>query len=117
MQVVEFKDGSSVLKLPFSEKLTQIYGIMHGGALFSLADSACAYALLSVMEEEKPFVTVEMKINFLEPVNDGDVYAYAKILRQSKRVIPIEVELKNYDKLVAKAISTYVILNPSSRNS
>ena len=110
IEILEYKDGSSVLKMPFDNKLTQPMGIMHGGALFSLADGACALALISVMKEKKPFVTVEMKINYLEPVITGDTYAYAKVLREG-RVVPIEVELKNSDKLVAKAISTYIILD------
>ena len=110
IEVVEFGSGNSVLKLPFHKKLTQPFGIMHGGALFSLADGACAFALLSVMNEKKPFVTAEMKINYLEPVKSGDTYAYAKVLRQG-RVVPIEAEIRNSDKLVAKAICTYIILD------
>ncbi|MGI9534491.1 MAG: PaaI family thioesterase [Thermodesulfobacteriota bacterium] len=110
IEVIEFNDGNSVLKLPFHKKLTQPFGFVHGGALFSLADGACAFALLSVLKEKKPFVTAEMKINYLEPVRARDTYAYAKVLRQG-RVVPIEVELKNSEKLVAKAISTYIILD------
>ena len=110
IQIIEFKDGNSILKLPFHKKLTQPFGIMHGGALYSLADGACALALLSVLKGNREFVTVEMKINYLEPVDSGDTYAYARVLRQG-RVVPIEVELKNSDKLVAKAISTYIILD------
>ena len=110
IQIIEFKDGNSILKLPFHKKLTQPFGIMHGGALYSLADGACALALLSVLKGNREFVTAEMKINYLEPVDSGDTYAYASVLRQG-RVVPIEVELKNSDRLVAKAISTYIILD------
>ena len=110
IEVIEFKDGKSVLKMPFDRKLTQPFGIVHGGALFSLADGACGLAILSILKELKPFVTAEMKINYLEPVSSGDTYAYAKVLREG-RVVPIEVELRNSDKLVAKAISTYIILD------
>jgi len=65
IEVIEFKDGKSILKLPFDKKLTQPFGIIHGGALFSLADGACGLAILSILKELKPFVTVEMKINYL----------------------------------------------------
>jgi len=51
-----------------------------------------------------------MKINYLEPVSSGDTFAYARVLRKG-RVVPIEVELKNSGILVAKAISTYIILD------
>ena len=110
IEVIEFGDGESVLKLPFNKNITQPFGFLHGGALFTIADGACAFALLSVLREKKPFVTVEMKINYLEPVKSGDTYAYAKVLRQG-RIVPIEVDLINSEKLVAKAISTYIILD------
>ena len=110
IEVLEYKDGKSVLKMPFHKKLTQPFGFMHGGAIYSLGDGACALALLSILKEKKPFVTAEMKINYLEPVVSGDTYAYARVLRQG-RVVPIEVDIKNSDKLVAKAISTYIILD------
>ena len=110
IEILEFSEGSAVLKLPFDKKLTQPFGLVHGGALFSLADGACGLAILSTMEEISPFVTIEMKINYLEPVNSGDTFAYAKVLRKG-RVVPIEVELKNSGILVAKAISTYIILD------
>ena len=110
IEILEFSEGSAVLKFPFDKKLTQPFGLVHGGALFSLADGACGLAILSTMEEISPFVTIEMKINYLEPVNSGDTFAYAKVLRKG-RVVPIEVELKNSGILVAKAISTYIILD------
>ena len=55
IEILEYTDGSSILKLPFDKKLTQPFGIMHGGALFSLADGACGLAILSTMKEIKPF--------------------------------------------------------------
>jgi len=110
IEILEYAGGASILKLPFDKKLTQPFGLMHGGALFSLADGACGLAILSTMEEITPFVTIEMKINYLEPVSNGDTFAYAKVLRKG-RVVPIEVELKNSGILVAKAISTYIILD------
>ena len=66
--------------MPFHEKLTQPYGYIHGGALFTIADAAAAYAVWSIVDKDKMFVTVEMKINFIEPVREGTVICDATTL-------------------------------------
>ncbi|MGH7890319.1 MAG: PaaI family thioesterase [Thermodesulfobacteriota bacterium] len=110
IEVVGMEEGYAKLIMPFHEKLTQPYGIVHGGALFSLADSAAAVALASVVEPGKKLLTIEMKINYLAPVDYGSIEAHAKILRRG-RVVPSEIDIFNCDKHVAKAIATYIILD------
>ena len=51
-----------------------------------------------------------MKINYLEPVTSGIVEARAKVLRKG-RIVPGEVDVYNENKLVAKAIATYIIVD------
>ena len=110
IEVYKMEGGESELIMPFDKKLTQIYGMIHGGAIFSLADSASAIAVASIVKGEKKFVTVEMKINYLEPVTEEDLICYGKVLRQG-RVIPVEAEVYNKNILVAKSIATYIILD------
>jgi acyl-CoA thioesterase len=114
IEVVEMRDGYSKLIMPFSEKLTQPYGIVHGGAVFTLADSAAAVSIASFVEPNKKFVTVEMKINFLEPIKEGIIEARAVVLRKG-RIVPAEVDIINNQELVAKAIATYIILDENKR--
>lgn len=109
IEVTEMGEGYARLVMPFDEKLTQPYGLVHGGALFSIADSAAAVAIGSVVDDKK-FVTIEMKINFLLPVKDGIVESEARIIRKGKRIIPVEIDISNKERLVAKATATYIIL-------
>jgi acyl-CoA thioesterase len=110
IEVVEMGDGYSKLIMPFSEKLTQPYGIVHGGAVFTLADSAVAVSVASLVEPNRKFVTIEMKINFLKPIKEGIIEATAVVLRKG-RIMPTEVDIINNQELVAKAIATYIILD------
>jgi acyl-CoA thioesterase len=114
IEVVEMSDGYSKLIMPFSEKLTQPYGIVHGGAISTLADSAAAVSIASLVEPNKKFVTVEMKINFLEPIKEGIIEARAVVLRKG-RIMAAEVDIINNQELVAKAIATYIILGENKR--
>ncbi len=114
IEVLEIDEGFARLIMPFHKKLTQPYGIVHGGAIFSLADSAVAVAALSMVEPYKKVLTLEMKINFLDPVKDGIIEAKARVLRKG-RIIPAEVDITNNEKLIAKAISTYILLDDGKK--
>lgn len=110
IEVYEMKNGESKLSMPFDKKFLQPYGMVHGGVIFSLADSACGFAVASIVKFEKKFVTAEMKINYLEPVTENELVCFGKVLREG-RVIPVEAEVYNKNILVAKAIATYIILD------
>ncbi len=110
IEIVEMKPGYANLNMKFDEKITQPYGMVHGGALFALADSAVAVAIYAMVEEGKRFLTIEMKINYLAPVVEGIIEARAKVLREG-RIVPAEVDVYNEGKLVAKAIATYIIID------
>jgi acyl-CoA thioesterase len=114
IEVVGMGGGYSKLIMPFSKKLTQPYGLVHGGAIFTLADSAVAVSIASLVKPEKKFVTIEMKINFMEPVKEGIIEARAVVLRRG-RIMPAEVDIINNGELVAKAITTYIILDENNR--
>ncbi|MER3446862.1 MAG: PaaI family thioesterase [Candidatus Dadabacteria bacterium] len=115
IEVTEMGEGYAKLVMPFDERLTQPYGLIHGGALFSIADSAAAVAIGSVVEPERKFVTIEMKINFLLPVKDGIMEAEARIIRKGKRIIPVDIDISNKERLIAKATATYIILDDDKR--
>jgi len=115
IEVVEMGSGEATLTMPFEEKMTNPYGMMHGSGVFALADSAAAVAISSISEKGKHFFTIEMKINYLEPVIKGIVEARAKVLRQG-RIVPCDVDIYNENKLVAKAIATYIIVDENKKS-
>ena len=113
IEIVEVSKGNAKLKMSYRKEITQSFGMVHGGAIFSLADSCCAVAVLSILKEKRQFVTAEMKINFTEPVTRGDIFAISRIVREG-RVIPVEADIYNDERLVAKALGTYIILDQKS---
>jgi acyl-CoA thioesterase len=110
MEVIEIKKGESKIKMPFKQELTHPYGIAHGGAIASLADSSVAMALISLVEPEDRIATIEFKINFFTPINKGTLEAHTKIIHRGFQTAVGDVEVKNEEgKLVAKLIATYSI--------
>ena len=74
-----------------------------------MADSAVAAALLTIYGPGNALLTIEMKINYLEPIVEGVVVAEAAVLRSSRRSAYAEVDVWAGGKLAARASTTYMI--------
>jgi len=75
---IEFSvDGKATLTMPFTVKLAQGKGLLHGGAITALADTAAAMAIKTLLPEGTHFATVQMTTRFLAPVRGGTVTARA----------------------------------------
>jgi len=110
MEVTEIKKGESKVQMPFKQGLTHPYGIAHGGAIASLADSGVALALVSLVEPKDRIATIEFKINFFAPISKGNLEAHTKIIHKGSKTAVGDVEVKNEEgKLVAKLMATYSI--------
>jgi acyl-CoA thioesterase len=118
MKVLEIREGKCRIEMPFRKKLTHPYGIVHGGAIASLADSAVAMALISLIKPTDRITTIEFKINFLISVSQGKLMAKAKIIYRGSKTAVGDVEVINqHGKLVAKVIATYNIQNTKDKKS
>jgi uncharacterized protein (TIGR00369 family) len=110
MEVTEIKKRESRIQMPFKEQLTHPYGIVHGGAIASLADSAVAMALITLVGPKERITTIEFKINFFTSIRRGKLTAHAKIIHKGSRTAVGDVEVVNEEgKLVAKVTATYII--------
>jgi uncharacterized protein (TIGR00369 family) len=111
IEVVNVDKGFARLSLAFSKKLTQPFGMLHGGAIVSLADSAVAKALLTMIEPDKRIAAIEVKCNFLIAIEEGILTAEAQIIHKGTRTAVGEVNIWDKEhRLVAKAIGTYAII-------
>ena len=87
MKIEEAAHGKAVLAMPFTVKLAQGKGLLHGGAVTALADTAVAMAIKSVLQEGTHFVTMELSLKFHAPVRSGVVRAVATIVERDERTI------------------------------
>jgi len=102
--------GRAKLRMKVQPRHMQIHGVVHGGVLASLADTAGGLALYLALPRGSRAATVEMKMNFLEPVQSGTVFAEARILRQGKYLAVLECDLTDdRGRMVGKALMTFSI--------
>ncbi|HVB08496.1 MAG TPA: PaaI family thioesterase [Candidatus Acidoferrales bacterium] len=102
--------GRTVLRMKVLPKHRQIHGVVHGGVLASLADTAGGLATYLALPAGSRTATVEMKINFLEPVERGTIFAEARVLRLGNYLAVVECDVNDdHGKLLAKALMTFSI--------
>jgi uncharacterized protein (TIGR00369 family) len=104
----EFRRGEATLHMDARPELMQNNGIMHGGAIASLLDTATAFAILTLLNPDQTTATVELTIHYLRPILHGKVTAHARVLRSGRRLATITVDVTNgAGELAATAITTY----------
>jgi uncharacterized protein (TIGR00369 family) len=103
------------LSMPWSEALCTTAGLLHGGALMALADSAGAVAaFMNLPAGASGTSTIESKTNFLGAVDSGTVTACARPLHLGSTTIVIEMELRTNERLAAKVTQTQIVLRAAA---
>lgn len=112
IEIDAVEEGRAVLSVEVRKELKQLQGVMHGGAIASLIDTAVAFAIIGASEPEDRFTTVEMKVNYLAAIREGRVTAEARLLRDGRRIIVAECDVfDDKGRLAAKGLLTYIRLN------
>ena len=109
IKLLQIDSGAATLKMPVRKQLTQNNGVVHGGAIASLIDSATAFAIISLLEPQEKVTTVDRTISYLRPVTKGTLNCAAKVVRSGRRLLVVSAEVfDDAQKLVATALSTYI---------
>jgi uncharacterized protein (TIGR00369 family) len=100
--------GRAVLRMDVQARHRQMQGVVHGGILAALADTASAIAAYTAVPPGTHIATVELKINYLEAVARGRVKAEARVLRAGRNFVVTECEIFDQrGSLAAKALLTF----------
>lgn len=113
MELVASEAGRATVKLPVRDALLQPAGILHGGAIAALADSAVAQALVPTVEPGTQFTTIELKVNYVRPIAAGALWAECDLVHCGRRTALGDVTVRDDGgKLVAKCLATYMLIRP-----
>jgi acyl-CoA thioesterase len=83
MEVVEVSPGHSKVRLKISEKLYNAADMVHGGALFSLADYAFA---LAANAGEDIGIAISATMHYIHPAKQGFLYAECREVTRNRRM-------------------------------
>ena len=111
IRIHSLERGAATVLFDVRPELTRMEGILHGGALASLIDTAAAFAVLSLLAPDEQTVTVDLTLHYLRPVTAGQVTARARVVRAGRRLVNVAVEATDSDsRLVASAMLIYAKL-------
>ena len=103
-----------VAVMPWAPHLCTVGGILHGGALMSLADTAGALVAFLGLPEGGTTATITSTSQMLRPVTAGRVRAVALPLYRGRRTVTVQTNVYcPDDTLVAQTTQIQVIRTPS----
>ena len=110
-EAVEGGPGGVVLAGSWAEDRCTAAGVLHGGYLMALADSAAAALAFLNLAEGETTSTIEAKTNFLAAVREGSVTARAELVHAGRRTIVIQVDVTDdAGRLVTRTLQTQAVI-------
>ncbi len=103
------EEGRAVVSVRAEERHLNPNSTVHGGVVYTLVDVSMAEALRTIIEGDERPVTIEIKINYLEPGKPGTLTSTAQVRKGGKRLVIVEAEVAQEDgsEIVALATGTY----------
>lgn len=116
LRIVSVSRGRVVLEVEVRPHHHNPAGVVHGGALFTLLDTAMGATLRTVQPPGRPFAATEIHIRYLEPVVRGTVRGEARIVRLGRSIAVMEAVARQGRREVARASASFY-LNFAPRGS
>jgi len=115
-QLVSRTEKEAVLSMEVRQEHLQETGVVHGGILSSLADSAAVYTFFPDLKDGQTMISIEFKINFLRPglKDHGPLMARATVIKRGRKIGLCDVEVTQSGDLVAKGSFTYLFYDSDS---
>ena len=101
--------GYSQCTLEVVDKLLNPHKVVHGGVLYSMADTGMGAAAYSALGKNELCATIEIKINYFKATKAGVLTCNTKVIHQGKKIVTMDSEILTDGQIVAKAIGTYSI--------
>jgi 1,4-dihydroxy-2-naphthoyl-CoA hydrolase len=110
MKIDDLREGEADLSMPVIHEVhTNLFRMIHGGALASLADTAMGVACATL---GKRVVTLEMNMNFVRSAGPGEtIKAAGKVVHNGKATLVMECDITDSSgQLLVKARGTFFVV-------
>ncbi len=91
--ISEVRRGLVSIRMPFRPQLSQQHGYFHAGGTSAIADSAGGYAAFTVFPENSSVLTVEFKINLLNPAEGDAIEAVGRVVKSGRTLTVCQLEV------------------------
>ncbi len=115
LEIEDVEPGRALARVEVTGDLLNPNGVVHGGVLFTMVDTAMGKAALSVLDEGQRCASVEVQLRFLRPVADGRLETVASVIRPGRKIIHLEARIHDGEgTLVASGTGTFVVIAAAS---
>jgi len=109
IELDDIGEGMATLGLNVRKELKQNHGVVHGGAIASLIDTAMAFAIITLLAPREKVTAVDLTISYLRPVTEGRITARARVVRSGRRLLVVSADVFADNGILAStALSTYI---------
>ena len=115
MEVVDASPGAVTIAMELDERHVNLQGLVHGGMLAILADTACGLSIRAAMEPGRLHVTADLDIHFLAPARPGRVLGRGNAVKVGRSLAFAEASIEDGEgRLLAKAQSRFSVSGTES---
>ena len=111
MQLVSISVDQAVVKLNTEQCHLQPFGIVHGGVLATLIDTATFWSVFLRLPEDAGLVNIDLKLNYLKSISSGLMTVQGRCIRAGRTINYAEASVKDKEgNLIAHGTSTLMVL-------
>lgn len=111
IKVVSARENELILELPYSDQIigNPDSGIIHGGAITTLMDTAAGAGVLCAVPEFELCPTLDLRVDYMRSAKPGQsVYARASCYRRTSNILFMRCEAYQIDRSVAHCVATFM---------
>jgi uncharacterized protein (TIGR00369 family) len=110
MEVTEAAAGEVTVAMDVLDRHVNLQGLVHGGMLAILADTACGLSIRSAMEPGRLHVTTDLDIHYLAPAKPGRLFGRGKAIKVGRTLAFAEASVEDLEgTLLARAQSRFSV--------
>ncbi len=111
MKVKDLEWGTAVVEVDLDGKHLQPFGFVHGGVIASVMDAAAFWAVFPQVRDGMGLTTVEIKVNYLAPVQKGKLIAKGRCIKMGKTLALGDVFIHSDERtLLAHGTATMMVV-------
>jgi len=111
LKLVETRDRTAVVEMATTEDMANHSGVVHGGMISTLADSAMGRSLRTLSPGVVRAMSFDLKLNFINAAKVGETLrATGHVIHAGRRTAVAECRVEGSDgRLVATASATFAV--------
>jgi uncharacterized protein (TIGR00369 family) len=110
MEITEAAAGEVTVAMDVLDRHVNLQGLVHGGMLAILADTACGLSIRSAMEPGRLHITTDLDIHYLAPARPGRLFGRGKAVKVGRTLAFAEASVEDTEgRLLARAQSRFSV--------